>query len=695
MAIESLDRALPADPDELEMRRPQQAGLESLALLPVPGLIPDNPHLSSLLENSAATIKALELAVFATVVALGITALVVFRHILRRAEERMRKLKKMNEDLALRVQRRTRQLLQTSGRLGREVAERRLAQETLAKLANAVEQAADSIFITDRNGVIEFVNPAFERLTGYSKEEVVGRKGNILRSGQLAEEFYATLWKTILAGRPFRGEFVNRRKDGTLFYEEKTITPVLNEHGQITHFVSVGRDIGERKRAEETIRRLAYQDPLTGLANRTLFEDRLRVALAQGRRKKQMVGLIFMDLDGFKRVNDSATHAVGDRLLRAAARRLAGLVREGDTVARLGGDEFALLLPGMDGLGDVTAVAERILATFREPWRVGALEFHVTASLGIAIFPDHGGDAQTILRNADIAMYQAKDGGRGAYLVYDPAMSERITRRVELEREVTRAINRDELVMYYQPVFTIDGREIVGAEALARWQHPDHGLIPPSEFIPFAEESGLILPLNDRLVRRACADIRDWQRAGLDPVPISINIPTALFDDAAGAERLVRILNEMAVEPDRILLEVTESTLMRDLDNAAAILACLREIGIGAVIDDFGTGHSTLSYLSRLPIDGIKIDRTFVRNLTADGRNAAIVGSLIELAHQLGLTVTAEGVEREEERAALAAMGCDRFQGFLYSRPVPKEEFVALLRAAARRGRRAASVSGG
>lgn len=562
-------------------------------------------------------------------------------------------------------------LLKSATHLASLAIERARAFEALRKLSSAVEQASESVFITDCQGAIEYVNPAFERLTGYSSEEVIGKTPRLLKSGEYDDRFYEELWDTILDGRSFSAEFTNRKKNGEIYYEEKILTPIKDHHGNLTHFVSTGRDISERKRSEKTIERLAYYDSLTDLPNRVLFTDRLNQALAQARRNSEALAVMFLDLDQFKLVNDTLGHAMGDELLRVAAKRLTGLMREGDTVARVGGDEFMVLLPSAAGPEDATNIADRILEVMRQSWQLGGHEFHLTASLGIAMYPSDGTDGIALLRNADTAMYHAKDEGRDNCQRFTTSMSAKIAERVDLDNEMRRGLERGEFVVYYQPQVEIDSGKIVGVEALVRWQHPQRGLVAPMEFIPLAEETGLIVPLGEWILRAACAQARAWQVAGLPTLRMGVNLSARQFRLPDLPDVVRRVLDETGLGAQYLQLEITESLAMRDTDFTVDVLHHLKELGLEVSIDDFGTGHSSLAYLKHFPVDALKIDRSFVRSLTIDRSDDAIVETVIALARVLNLHVIAEGVETQEQLAFLKSRKCDEMQGFLFSRPVP------------------------
>jgi len=439
-----------------------------------------------------------------------------------------------------------------------------------------------------------------------------------------------------------------------------------------------------RKRAEETIKHLAYHDALTDLPNRMLFRDRLTVALAQARRAKRMLAVMFLDLDHFKVVNDTAGHEGGDKLLLSVARRLGGLVREGDTVARVGGDEFAILSSEIAHVEDAPEVAERILEGLRRPWVVQGQEFHVSTSIGIAMYPSDGDDAESLLRNADTAMYRAKERGRDNYQLFTPAMNATIAERLAVEGSLRRGLERGEFVVHYQPQVNLRSGQVVGTEALVRWQHPDRGLVPPAEFIPVAEDTGLIVPLGEWVLRTACAQNRAWQEDGLPPLRVAVNLSARQFQQRNLIDMVAQVLEDTGMDPHCLQLEITEDVAMQDVDITIAVLRSLRAMGVEIAMDDFGTGYSSLSYLKRLPVSAVKIDRSFVRDLTIDPNDAEIVAAVIAMAHNLKLNVIAEGVETEEQFALLKQRDCDEMQGYLFSRPAPTEAIEELLKGGGR-----------
>ncbi len=571
----------------------------------------------------------------------------------------------------------------------RDITEIKRAEEALkeseAQFRTLADTVAAATFIFQETKMC-YVNPAAEAVTGYTQDEL------------LAMDFWDIIHSDFQDLVKERGLARQQGGDVPARYEVKIVTKSGEERwvdftaGAIEFegkpaVLGTAFDITERRRAEETIKHLAYHDGLTDLPNRSLFEDRLAVALAQARRKKQMSAVMFLDLDRFKVVNDTVGHALGDRLLQGVAERLMGLVRDGDTVARVGGDEFTLLLPDVAGPEDTVEVAERILDALRQPWVLNGHEFRITTSIGIAMYPNDGEDVESLLRNADTAMYRAKDGGRDNYKLYTPTMNARIAERLALENSLRHGLERGEFVVYYQPQVDISSGRIVGMEALVRWQHPERGLISPAEFIPVAEETGLIVPLGAWVLRTACAQNTAWQEAGVPPMRMAVNLSARQFQLRDLIDTVAQVLEETGLDPQFLQLEITEGVAMQDVEFTVMMLRELREMGVQIAMDDFGTGHSSLSYLKRFPINILRIDQSFVRDLTVDPDDASIASTVIMMAHNLKLKVIAEGVETEDQLAFLRERKCDEMQGYLFSKPAPAEAFEAMLRQGGNRPR--------
>jgi len=559
-----------------------------------------------------------------------------------------------------------------------------IAEQEL-RLAATTFKSHAGILITDSSSKILRVNPAVEAMTGYSASELVGQNPRILQSDRQDRKFYKHMWSLISETGQWHGELWNRRKDGRLYAELLTITAVKNEAGEVTHYVGTSQDITERMRAEARVEHLAYYDDLTELANRRLLHDRLQQEIAVARRHDVYGALLFIDLDQFKRLNDALGHPVGDELLRQVAMRLKNLVRAEDTVARLGGDEFVLVLPAQDRdlshMGfEAQAVAEKVRTQLAESYNLNGHQYHMTTSTGIVLFPEDDEDADDILKHADSALYRAKEDGRNTVRFYQPSMQAAADTRLTLEKDLRDALEHDGFQLHYQPQVDSEGR-ITGAEALIRWQHPQRGMVPPNMFIPVAEETGLILEIGNWVLRTAVQQVCEWRRCGVGEQlsRLAINISPRQFHQSNFVDQVISICEETSVPLDRIELEITESLVMSNLGETIEKMDALRSRGIRFAIDDFGTGYSSLSYLKRLPLDLLKIDQSFVRDIVSDPNDAAIVNTIIAMTSHLGLGVIAEGVETLEQLVLLRERGCSSFQGYYYSRPVPAEELVKLL----------------
>ena len=560
-----------------------------------------------------------------------------------------------------------------------DISSRHATEAEMRKLSSAVQQTADCVLITDPNGVIEYVNNAFETTTGYTRDEVLGQKPSLIKSGLQPPEFYHRLWTTILSGNAFCDVFINRKRDGGLYYEEKTITPLKDGDGHITHFISTGKDITERMQVQERLHYLAHHDALTGLPNRMLFLDRLNQALIRAHWHQRGIGVMFLDLDRFKTINDTLGHDTGDRFLQAIAARLEECLRERDTVSRFGGDEFAIILEDLAHPDDAAPLASKILEAFSRPFELNGREYYVTTSIGISLYPSDGVDAQALLKNADAAMYQAKELGKNTYQFYSADMGAHAFERLTLETSLRHALDRNEFVLHYQPqVSLVDGR-ILGVEALLRWQHPQLGLLAPAQFIGVAEETGMIVPIGQWVARSACRQVKIWEEAGLPPVRLAVNVSARQFNEPGFVDSIVQLLAETRFEPSRLELEITEGVIMKNAQVTIGRLQALHAMGVRFAVDDFGTGYSSLSYLRRFSVHTLKIDKSFIHDVTADQGDAEIVKTIIGMARGLKLTVIAEGVETKEQLMFLRGQGCEAVQGYLLSRPVPAEQIPRLL----------------
>jgi len=553
--------------------------------------------------------------------------------------------------------------------------------QVLGKLSLAVEQSPESIVITDLEGRIEYVNESFVRNTGYSREEVLGANSRILKSNKTPPESYQTLWTSLTQGQVWQGEFINQRKDGSEYIESAIISPVRTADGCITHYLAVKQDITDRKLAEAQIHRLAYFDAITGLPNRTLLMDRLTQMLAVGRRSGHQEALLLLNLDRFKNINDARGHTLGNALLKALGERLGELLREGDTLARLAADEFALLLPDLNHQPErasrhALSVADKIHGALRQPFAIGGEEVTVTATLGITLFPEAPDETPDhILRRADNALHRAKDAGGNQTAFFETGMGESAEQRFRVERELHRAIPAGELRLFFQPQVDALGK-LTGAEALVRWQHPERGLIPPGVFIPVAEESDLIVELGVWVLAEACQLMAREDMAGY-PLRLSVNLSPRHFRQKGFVPWLRDLLSASGADPTHLTLEVTEGLMIDNLNDVVAKMSELTAMGIHFSLDDFGTGYSSLAYIKRLPIDELKIDKTFVQDAPTDPDDAALVETILGVAQHMHLKVVAEGVETEEQAAFLNARATVIHQGYLYGRPEPAEAWIA------------------
>ncbi|QKE39794.2 MAG: EAL domain-containing protein [Ferrovum myxofaciens] len=561
-----------------------------------------------------------------------------------------------------------------------EVHARKVVDQELRIAATAFE-TQEGIVITDRDQHILRVNCAFTRLTGYSAMEALGKTPAILKSGRQDAAFYQAMWETLNRDKYWQGELWNRRKNGEIYPEWLTITAVLDGDGQVTNYVGVFSDITLRKEADEKIHQLAFYDPLTGLPNRRLLHDRLQQAMTSSVRSQCKGALLFLDLDNFKVLNDTRGHDIGDLLLIEVAKCLRDCVRSGDTVARIGGDEFIIMLENLSEDTQQAAAAaqdvgEKVLKAINHSFSLQGVDYHCSSSIGINLF--HGNDTgmDDLLRHADTAMYQAKASGRNTLRFFDPAMQIELEERTALMEDLRQALPLQQLRLYHQ--IQVNERGVVGSEVLLRWQHPVRGLISPMEFIPLAEETGLIVPIGAWVLHMACVQLKAWQ---VDPLTrhlrIAVNVSARQFSQPNFVEQVLEVLKDTGVNPLKLglELELTESLVLNDIDDSIGKMQALRSIGIRFSLDDFGTGQSSLSYLKRLPLDQIKIDQSFVRDIATDPNDAAIVRTIIGMAENLGLKVIAEGVETEQQREFLERNGCHAHQGYLFGKPVPIDEF--------------------
>lgn len=563
--------------------------------------------------------------------------------------------------------------------VGRDVSQQRRAEKDLRMAATVFEHSTSAILITDPAGYIVQANEAFSRVSGYAVAQVLDQLPNMLTVDDQQEAHLRYVLKQLQQRGTWEGEVWLKRRNGEHYPAWVGITAVLDDEGDLASYVCFFSDISERKASEQRIHRLAYYDALTHLPNRTLFQDRLYNALQQAERQQSWVVLMFLDLDRFKPINDSLGHAAGDRMLKDMATRLLGCVDDDDTVARMGGDEFTLLLQPRAtrelALNQAIHVAEQILGSLVKPFVLEGREFFVTASVGIALSPQDGGELSQLMKNADTAMYHAKERGKNNFQFYQADMNATALERLELESDLRHALEQQEFVLYYQPQFSGDGKRLTGAEALLRWNHPRRGLVPPVEFIPVLEELGLVVDVGDWVLAEACRQLKAWHLAKVRVPKISVNISARQFADGQLGNRIARMLEITGLPPACLELELTESILMREVNEAMMILDTLKNLGLSIAVDDFGTGYSSLNYLKQFPIDVLKIDRTFVDGLPSGEQDAQIARAIIAMAHSLNLSVIAEGVETHEQLEFLREHGCDEVQGYLFGRPMQAHRF--------------------
>ncbi|MBI5007155.1 MAG: EAL domain-containing protein [Nitrosomonadales bacterium] len=551
-------------------------------------------------------------------------------------------------------------------------------EATLRLAARVFESSGEAILITDAAVRVVAVNHAFIAMSGYRSEEILGMNPRILASGRHEAEFYRAMWNDIVTSGYWQGEIWDKHKSGRIYPKWMSITAVRDEKGEVVHYISIARDTTEQTEAEKNIHFLAYYDVLTGLPNRTLLRDRLGQMIAVSHRDKHQFALLFMDLDRFKYINDSMGHTVGDRLLQAVALRIQAHVREEDTVARIGGDEFIVLLRET-GESGAAVVAGKLLETLATPYDLDGQIISTQASIGISIYPDHAHDADTLIKNADMAMYRAKEEGRNNHQFFRPEMNFRVDLLFSMEKDLRLALERGEFFLHYQPQVDLATGKLCGVEALIRWHHPDKGAISPAEFIPVAEETGQIIPIGEWVLRTACAQLVQWRKAGLNDFTLSVNLSIRQLRQPILAEQVRKVLAESDLEPGYLELEITEGIMMGDNQIAMNFLSEMDELGVKLSIDDFGTGFSSLNYLKKMPVHKLKIDQSFVRDIETDESDAAIIRSIIALGHRLNLRVIAEGVETQEQLDFLRIRGCDEIQGYFYSRPLAAEDITRFI----------------
>jgi len=572
---------------------------------------------------------------------------------------------------------------ENSRRLKEEVSTRISAEQRFKNLSQVVEQSPTAVVITNEKAEIKYINHQFETLTGYSLEEIKGKNPRLLNSGKTPENVYQDMWEHILSDKIWRGEMHNRTKNGKDYWVYATLSAIKNDRDEITHYVSVQEDITLRKEYEERLLKQSNFDDITELPNRILVIDRLNQALASAERLNRNLALMYIDLDDFKKINDYLGHDSGNKILIECARRLTQLVRSDDTVARLGGDEFLVLINGLEEQGGAERAAEKILGSLSTAFEIdinGQREkTFLTASIGINYASDNRFDTQTLIQNSEAAMYQAKQGGGNNYCFFTSEMNKSVKKRLVMENHLRHALENNELYLVYQPQVDINEKRIIGAEALLRWKSPELGLISPLDFIPLAESTGLILEIGEWVLDQALKQLHYWNRRHEKELRIAVNCSSRQFNDKSWAAKISHLLEHRGVKPEQLELEITENLLMNDTPTTLTILNELKDLGVKIAIDDFGTGFSSLSYLTKFPIDVVKIDRSFVHHVHVDMHEAVVCRGIIGLTHGLGMKVIAEGVELQEQLAFMSKNDCDIIQGFYFSKPLEKIEFEQFL----------------
>ncbi|WNZ44752.1 EAL domain-containing protein [Leptolyngbya boryana CZ1] len=572
----------------------------------------------------------------------------------------------------------------------KDITERKWLEEYLRLLESVVVNANEIVMISQTEEAIDdplglrivYVNDAFSRATGYSSGEAIGKSALLLLGEKTSISEVDRIRDTLNAHEPVRAEVILYRKDESHFWVDVNMVPIRNEQGQVTHFVSVMREVTERKIVEEQLRRNAFHDSLTGLPNRLLFMERLSQTVERAHEDPNYrFALLFLDLDRFKVINDSLGHMIGDQLLIAIARRLESCLNKHDTVARLGGDEFTILLENIKNDADATKVAERVQKALSTPFNLSGHEVFTSASIGITLSSTDFDRPEDLLRGADIAMYRAKAQGKACHEVFDHDMHTHVVALMQLENDLRRAVERQDFELYYQPIVALATGRIMGFEALVRWQHPEQGIISPAKFVPIAEETGLIIPLGQWVLREACRQLKQWQDefASEPPLTVSVNLSSRQFSQPSLINQIRQILTETGIDAHCLKLEITESAIMENTESAMDMLLQLKAMGIQLSVDDFGTGYSSLGYLYRFPMDVLKIDRSFVSRVDVDGEKLELVRTIITLAWNLGMDVVAEGVETTKQLAQLKALKCEYGQGFLFSKPLPRIEAAKLI----------------
>jgi diguanylate cyclase (GGDEF)-like protein/PAS domain S-box-containing protein len=561
----------------------------------------------------------------------------------------------------------------------RDMTKQKDSQHERKLAAKVIENISEGVIITDVKGHILSVNPAFEVVTGYSEREVLGQNPRMFQSGIHGREFYKAMWESIWETGNWQGEIWNKKKNGEVFPEWLTISSIKNQRGKVTNFVAVFSDITDRKHTEEKLRQLAHYDTLTGVANRYSLNQRLESLIYTASKYHQQLAVLFLDLDRFKQINDTLGHNYGDLLLKEVSLRLKGLIRNKDMIARLGGDEFVIVLSNIKHPKEAVRTAEEIIHALATSFILKQHEVYVSTSIGISLYPLDGQSIETLLRNADKAMYKAKSSGRNHYELYHTDMHQDESKQMQMEVLLRKAIEHDELFLVYHPIADAETGQIAAIEALVRWKHDELGIVSPSDFIPLAEETGLIVPISEWVINQACEDIKKIHLLGCPNMQVSINISALHFNQETFIKSVETILSNTNVNPHAVEFELTESMIMPKASETISKLVKLKRLGLKLSIDDFGTGYSSLSYLNRFPLDTLKIDKSFIKNIGDYQDDSAIVEAIISIAHRLNLNVVAEGVENRKQLKFLKSENCDLIQGFYITKPLPYQELTDFL----------------
>ena len=556
-----------------------------------------------------------------------------------------------------------------------DITNRKSIEEQLRLTSQAMDTVSEAIIVTDAAGYIIDANPAFTEITGYAREDAIGQTPSIGQSGRHDADFYKDMWGHLVDEGHWEGEIWDRRASGEVYPKWLSISSIQDALGNTTHYVGIFQDISQQKASEETLHQLAFYDPLTGLPNRTLFQERLSAQIQIAARRGSKVGLLFIDLDRFKYVNDSLGHTMGDKLLKLVAKRLSDMTRDNDTVARLGGDEFTIIIPDVDHVVTVQSLAQEALETISQPYLLDGRNIFLDASIGIVMYPHDAETSEKLIQSADLAMYKAKGLGRGKYAFFQPELTSASSMRLALESDLRQAVENEEFEVYYQPKVEITSRKVSGMEALVRWNHPTKGLISPAEFIPIAEDTGLILPIGEFVLRQACSWAKELREKGFNHLRVAVNLSALQFDDPKLVGTVAEVLENTGLESSDLELEITESLIMNDADRAVRVIQELADMGVHTSIDDFGTGYSSLSYLKKFTLNSLKIDRSFVKDIEVDSDDRAIVQAVASLAKNLNLCIVAEGVETEAQLEFLRGTYCHYIQGYYFSPPLPEDKF--------------------